>query len=69
MTERYYTVKEAAAQTGKTQAALRKLSARHGIGIKLGRDWLYTEAELKMLRHWRGSGRPPGAKNRQKTDV
>ncbi len=53
-----YTGKEVAAMLGKTPVAIRKLSERYGIGTKVGRDWVYSEAEVKQLKHWRKPGRP-----------
>ncbi len=55
-----HTCKEVAALLGKTPIAIRKLSERYGIGSKVGRDWVYTDAEVNQLKHWRKAGRPKG---------
>lgn len=53
-----YNTSQVAALLGRTPVAIRKLSERHGIGVKVGRDWIYTDADVETLRRWRKPGRP-----------
>jgi hypothetical protein len=55
-----YTSKEVAAMLGKSRVSILKLSERYGIGAKIGRDWVYTDEEVRQLKHWRKPGRPAG---------
>lgn len=60
MEERLYTSAEVGKLTGRQAQTVRTLAQRKGIGRKIGRDWLFTESELRLLREIdpRG-GRPP----------
>ena len=45
-----YTTREVADKTGKTLQAISRYAQAHpGVGQKFGRDWLFTEADLKRL--------------------
>ena len=46
MSEKLYTTKQAAEYTGDTAQAIKKDAQRGHMGTKLGRDWVFTEAEL-----------------------
>lgn len=59
--ERPLTVLQVASTLGITDGAVRLLCLKHGIGIKLGRDRLLSDADLKRLREIRKThkaGRP-----------
>lgn len=56
-----YTSKQVAAMLGRAEISIRKLSKRFGIGTKIGRDWVYSDADVETLRKWRKPGRPPKA--------
>lgn len=38
---------------GVTSRWIRDLSAQHEVGSKVGRDWIYTLADLDQMRDWR----------------
>lgn len=48
MTE--YTSRQVAEMTGKTVQAISRYAQGHpGIGRKIGRDWLFTDADVKKI--------------------
>jgi hypothetical protein len=49
-TDTLYTTAEVAEDLGISMARLRLIAARYGIGKKVGRDWLFTDADLEQLR-------------------
>lgn len=45
-----YTTREVAEKTGKTLQAISRYAQTHpGIGQKFGRDWIFTEEDVKKL--------------------
>lgn len=56
-----HTTATAAARLGIDPSRVRRLAHTHGIGTKVGRDWLFTDADLAALQaHSTGKpGRPP----------
>ncbi len=44
---------------------VRRLARTHGLGIKAGRDWLFTRSEVDRIGRLPGPGRPYGAKDRK----
>lgn len=56
-----YTSDEIAAMLDITPRMARKLPTRYGVGVKVGRDWLFTEAEAESLRKRNPPGRPKGS--------
>ena len=53
-----YNGKQVAEMLGKQPITIRKISERFGIGVKVGRDWIYTDEDVETLRNWRKPGRP-----------
>jgi hypothetical protein len=61
-----YTAREIADQHGVTLALVRKWRARHGRGVRIGRDWLFTDADLDAFRNRNTTpGRPKQEKEGQ----
>jgi len=58
--ETLYTIKQAAALTGKAPVTVRQLVRAHGLGMKIGRDWLLTYADVQAVRDVPKPGHPPG---------
>ncbi len=54
-----YTSKEAAIELGLAMNSMRKYAIVYEVGIKKGRDWLFTNQDLKEIkRHIGKRGRP-----------
>lgn len=53
-----YTSSEVADQLGVSINLVRTLSRDRNVGTRLGRDWLYSEADVESLRKRRPRGRP-----------
>ncbi len=49
---------EAASKLGLDDSQVRRLAAALGVGFKVGRNWLFTTEDLKVLRRRPGMGRP-----------
>ena len=58
MTENLYTTAEAAALLGVSQRRVRVLAGHRGIGRRIGRAIVFTDADLRAMRD-RPVGRPP----------
>ena len=69
MTRIFYTVEEISERvesltnrgTPLDPSQIRRIARDLGIGQKIGRDWLFTAADLKAIRKRRGPGRPPAS--------
>ena len=61
--ENLLTAEQIAKELGKSVEAIRKIAAKHNIGTKLGRDWIFTEQDIKAFEAIPGPGRPFGAKD------
>jgi len=48
----------AAQKFGKTPAMIRWLAQKHQIGVKIGRDWLFDDADMARLATCPKPGRP-----------
>lgn len=60
-----YTTRQVADATGKTVQAISRYAQAHpGFGKKMGRDWLFTEAEYRRLLAVK-PGRPRKPRRRQ----
>lgn len=59
MSEHLYTCATAAPLVGKAPVTVRQLARKHGIGTKLGKTFIFTEADLDLLRAHNIPGRPP----------
>ena len=57
-----YNGKQVAEMLGKQPITIRKISEQFGVGVKVGRDWIYTDADVETLRNWRKPGRPKAQK-------
>lgn len=53
-----FTSSEVADQLGVSINLVRTLSRDRNVGTRLGRDWLYSEADVEALRKRRPRGRP-----------
>ncbi len=53
-----YTAADVAALLSKSPITVRQLARTHSIGRKLGRDWVFTEADIARLRTLPGPGKP-----------
>lgn len=53
-----YTSSQVADQLGVSTNLVRMLSRERNLGIRLGRDWLYSEADVEAMRKRRPRGRP-----------
>jgi hypothetical protein len=61
MEDKLYTSAEVAKETRREPRTIRSLAERHQIGRKIGRDWVFTPAELERFREVD----PRGGKPRQ----
>jgi hypothetical protein len=43
----------------KAECTVRMLAAKHGIGRKIARSWVFTDEDVELLRKIPGPGRPP----------
>jgi hypothetical protein len=57
MQPKLYTSKEVADQLGVSHPLVRKIACRDNIGTKIGRDRLFTEADVERIRN-RPLGKP-----------
>lgn len=57
MTAGPITTKQVAERLGIDPSRVIRLAAKYGIGAKLGRDWLFTAADVDALRD-RSTGKP-----------
>lgn len=51
----------------KAESTVRMLAAKHGIGRKIARSWVFTDEDVELLRKIPGPGRPSqreGVENR-----
>jgi len=54
-----YTAQTAADTLGLSAASLRQYAARYGVGTKMGRDWIFNDADIEVIRSRMGKrGRP-----------
>ena len=53
-----YTSSDVADQLGVSINLVRTLSRDRNVGTRLGRDWLYSEADVESMRKRRPRGRP-----------
>jgi hypothetical protein len=60
MTENFYNTTEAGRLTGKKPVTVRQLAKTHNIGTRVGRDWVFTEADIERLKAIPKPGRPAG---------
>jgi hypothetical protein len=70
MTESLYNCKTAAELTGRSPVTVRQLARTRGIGRRVGRDWVFTDADIARLKAIPGPGRPvsksdPAQRDRQ----
>lgn len=55
-----YNSAQVAELTGRVQDAVNLIARRHGIGVKVGRDWVFTAEDVEAIRQIpRKGGRPP----------
>lgn len=59
MTDTLYTCATAAALVNKSPVTVRQLARTHNIGTKLGKTYIFTAADLDVLRSHSTPGRPP----------
>jgi hypothetical protein len=59
MAEKLYNTEEAGQLTGRKAVTVRQLAKVHGIGTRIGRDWVFTDADIDRLRSIPKPGRPP----------
>lgn len=64
MEEKLYTTKEAAERTGKSVVTVRMLIRSHGIGRKVGTDYILTEKDIQTLLKIPKPGRPKGSRKK-----
>lgn len=50
MADTLYTVTEVAAMLDKAAVTVRLAARTHGIGVKAGRDYVFTDADIERLR-------------------
>jgi hypothetical protein len=63
---RLYTTRQVADETGESVELVRKWQQRTGRGTKLGRDWLFTDADLDAFRNRNTTpGRPKQEKEQE----
>jgi predicted RNase H-like HicB family nuclease len=60
--ETFYDIKTFAKKTGIAPATARVYAHRYGIGRKLGRGWVFTEADIKALPRTTNVSKGSGAK-------
>jgi len=53
------TVADAAEQLGIKERRMQVLIAQHGLGRRIGRDWVLTPADVERVRTRPSAGRPP----------
>ncbi|MBI5951785.1 MAG: helix-turn-helix domain-containing protein [Chloroflexi bacterium] len=64
MNEKLYTTKEVASKLGKSVVTVRMLIRTHGIGQKIGTDYILTEKDIEALMKIPGPGRPKGTRKK-----
>ncbi len=52
------TCADVGAELGKSPVTIRALARKHNIGIRIGRDWIFTCADMERFRELPGPGRP-----------
>jgi hypothetical protein len=60
MSDRLYNSTEAGKLTGRAAVTVRQLAKTHNIGRLIGRDWVFTEDDIKRLKAIPKPGRPAG---------
>ena len=50
MANKLYNSTQAGELTGRAAVTVRQLAKTHGIGTRIGRDWIFTEDDIKLLR-------------------
>jgi hypothetical protein len=58
---RLYATADIVERTGKAESTIRMLAAKHGIGRKIGGNWVFTDADIETFRQIPGPGRPKGS--------
>lgn len=68
MSDKLYTVNDAAKILGKAIVTVRMLVRTHGIGQKIGTAYILTDKDIKALSKIPGPGRPKGSLKKKTTD-
>jgi hypothetical protein len=66
--EKLYDTKTAGEMIGKKAVTVRWMAAKHNIGQRVGRDWVFTDADIERMKALPGPGRPvrkPGSPTRR----
>ena len=58
-----YSTKMLASMLSKDGNTIRMLAAKHKIGIRFGRDWIFNAADIERMRAIPGPGRPRKVKS------
>ncbi len=61
-----YSSREAAKILGLSHESMRKFAQRYGAGQKVGRDWIFADKDLKIIREHSARGPGPVPKKRRK---
>jgi hypothetical protein len=64
MSDKLYTIKDAAEKTGKAVVTVRMLVRTHGIGQKIGTAYILTDKDIQALLKIPGPGRPKGSRKK-----
>ena len=56
--DKLYSTADVTELVGKAESTVRMLAAKHGIGRKIARSWIFTREDIERLRQIPGPGRP-----------
>ena len=59
MPEELFSTNEVAKRLSKTPVAIRKMAEKHHIGTKVGRDYVFTLADIEILKTFKPGRRWP----------
>ncbi len=58
MGDKLYDTKAAGELIGKRPVTVRAMALKNNIGQRIGRDWIFTDADIDRLKALPGPGRP-----------
>lgn len=58
MGDKLYDTKTAGELLGKRPVTIRAMALKNKIGQRIGRDWIFTDADIELLKALPGPGRP-----------
>ena len=62
MADKLFSTLDVARITGHQDISIRRQAKVHNIGLKMGRDWVFTQEDIDKIIAVQKRGRPPGKK-------